>query len=294
MSNFGVCIFPYNRIRYNEFVIDSLLKNPDSQTLPFHFFIDGDPEQDTSLALVKKLIEDAPFPYKKIHLRGKRTGCYYNIIDGIQQMFDDYGYDRVLAIEDDCLQANNSLRINVNLANHFDQFDNVGYTFSAATCNLSLEQKKLSLSEAIVSENLLTNFTLYKRSWLAIRDIMLDYKKLVSNCREIDPAQIFGLLKDITSRRETVKGNILNARETRWFSIPIEQWGAISQDFVLAISLATKGYLPISTKVNFIKIIGVTGLNFGEKLFLEQGFDKVVLDEIPEFSNITDFALVES
>jgi hypothetical protein len=293
MNNFGVCVFNYNRIRFNELVIRSLLRNPESQTLPFHFFIDGDPEQDASLAMVKKLIEDAPFPYKEIHVRGKQTGCYYNIADGIQQMFDDYGYDKVLAIEDDCLQASNSLRININLANYFDQFDNVGYTFSNSTCALSLEEKKQNLSVVSVSEGMLTNFTLRKKAWLAIRDIISDYKKLVNNFSEIDAAKIFEFLKDISSKRETVKGNLLNGREIRWFSIPIENW-CISQDFVIAISLATKGYLPIATKVNFVKIIGVTGLNFNEKFFLKEGFDRVVIDEIPEFSDITDFTLVAS
>ena len=66
----------------------------------------------------------------------------------------------------------------------------------------------------------------------------------------------------------------------------------VNEDCFLHFAFAVKGYTALATTVNFVKIIGVTGVNFTEKMFKEIGLDRTVLDEIPEFSNVEKFILV--
>jgi hypothetical protein len=294
MGGLGVAVFNYNRVNYNKLVIESLLRNPEHKTLPFYFFIDGDPSRDSNVAEVAELIGHAQFPFKHMHFRGKQTGCCYNITDGMQQMFEVYNYDKVLLIEDDNLQAANSLRICINLSNYFEQFSNIGFTFSSSVCHLSSEEKKERLNEVCISEELMTNCIFYKKAWFSIRDIMVNYKeKYASSGPTINHCDVIEYLKDITINiKHITEGNTLPVnRGCEWLKVSPNSWCS-SQDFVFHISLAVKGYSILATKVNFVKLIGSTGFHFNEQLFKEAGLDRTVLDEFPEFSNVEKFTLV--
>jgi hypothetical protein len=294
MSGLGVAVFNHNRVHYNKLVIESLLSNPEHKVLPFHFFIDGDPSKDSGVAEVVKLIDNAPFPFKHMYFRGKQTGPNYTIVDGTQRMFEIHDYDKVIMIEDDNLQVSNSLKISINLSDYFDQFNNIGLTFSNSICYFPLEEKKQRLNEVVVSEGLPANCTLYKRAWSSIRDIMINYKNYVSKGVEFNGIETAEYLNDVVKHKEDIVGNIFPVDRRSHYLESAPNVSHVNHDCVLKIALAVKGYSALSTTVNFMKIIGEVGLNFDETLFKTLGLDKTVLDEIPEFSDVKEFVLVPS
>jgi hypothetical protein len=253
--------------------------------------------KDSGVAEVTKLIDDAPFPIKYINPRGRQTGYNYNIIDGYQTMFETYDYDKIIVVEDDNLQASNSLKICINLSDYFEQFNNIGFTFSCSPCYLTLDEKKQRLNEVFVPRDyrFKADCTLYKKAWLSIRDIMVNYKKYVSSGGNlfVNVTELIEYLNDAVKHREHIVDNVFPVTATPIY-LESPPNGCLNDDCLLQLLLAVKGYSVLSTTVNFVRIIGEIGINFDQNVFKNCGLAATVLDEIPEFSDVKEFVLVPS
>ncbi len=95
----GILVNTYNRPQYLQQLIASLEKNPESQTLPFFFVLDGGPNatQKENFELITK----SKIKNKEIVARKTNYGCGRSIIDARRFMFEWCDFEKIILFEDD-------------------------------------------------------------------------------------------------------------------------------------------------------------------------------------------------
>ncbi len=72
----GVAVIAYNRPRYLEQVVRSIEANPEAETLPFHFFLDGGP--DAALEANTEVIRQSTIRDARVVAGERNLGCPAN------------------------------------------------------------------------------------------------------------------------------------------------------------------------------------------------------------------------
>lgn len=105
-DNLALAIFAYNRVDHIVSTLERILKDsnrPDN----VYIFVDGPKESEEdkfrvqSVVLkVKELIIN--FPSIKLIIRNKNVGLSNSVISGINYVFNNFNFDKIIVLEDDC------------------------------------------------------------------------------------------------------------------------------------------------------------------------------------------------
>ncbi len=311
----GILIVAFNRPDYLAQVITSLEHNPESQTLPFYFFLDGGPhaKQPENVALINaSKIKD-----KTIILRERNYGCPKNHIDSKRFMFDWCNFEKVIVIEED-LEVSPSF-INLNLKLHEwakKTYSNVGVVQCWSYCYLTKEEKLKHLHEIEDSEKQCWSFVGYcfdKEIWNHMKPILYEYESFVDqipytqDCargrskpgESLMAQPIRAWVKNLIAQRkpmvEAAGKHCIPTTVDAWFNNTFcAETFQPNQDVMTIFSLLMAGYIKVRTIVNRARHIGAEGLSTNKdefnNVFKNIKFDNFVAEDIAlhDFTLVTD------
>lgn len=314
----AVAIIAFNRPHYLAQTLASLEKNPESQSLPFFFFLDGGPKamQQENITLINA----SSIKIKHIIARQKNYGCPKNHIDSKRFMFDWCGFSRVIILEEDIEVAPNY----IGLMHAVDDwahknFSNVGIVQTWANIPRSREEK-LTLLNAVVESGpshwwCLIDYCLRKDAWDEIKHVLFEFESYINNIIPDDDEHTLERSKPgrnelITQKMRTLikkliytKGNNPLAR-FQMNPFPESSWGFIRrrmliqkfapcQDAVTAFALYCAGLVKIRTVVNRAIHRGEEGISFTSEKYKAQHAG-LALDIFDKDDELQDFIVVSN
>lgn len=303
---YAVAIVAFNRPIYLKQLLDSLEMNPESQTIPFFFFLDGGPKstQNENIGLIEK----SKIKNKEIVIRDVNYGCPKNHIDSKRFLFDFCGYEKVIVIEEDIVVSKNYIRSLLGLHKWAkNTYANVGIVQMWTECFLSPLEKLQSLKEVRETDPFysLVTYCMDKELWDAISPMLYTYEYVF-----IDPL----LGRDDLSMSRSKPGFGVFAEEIkRWvvdtvFSSSrekeMQKWErddlpfleskydlremmhsgrwCVSQDWMTSYSIWLSGSTRLQTIVNRVIHIGEEGITSYSGFWHELHHDLIILDEFCE------------
>ncbi len=309
----AVALVAYNRPEYLQEVLHSLERNPESQTLPFYFFLDGGP--DAKQEENRMLIEGSSIVNKQVIMRTRNYGCAKNLIDARRFMFDWCQYERIIVVEDDILLSPHYIRATLGLhewaQNHYG---NVGVSQCWSYCFLSEEEKREKLHLVQSSDHYWWSFVSYcmdRVVWKQICPLLYEFEARFIN--KIPWEDEFfkerskpGLSSMGASIRAWVK-QLLEAGTPRQIQgspllkmnvdvrslIAANNYDVTSQDLMTGLALWLAGYVKIETVVNRARHIGEHGVTVDEELFQLLAHDRISLEDFEEDALLTEFQVVD-
>lgn len=309
----AVVIIAYNRPHYLKQLLDCLEKNPESQTLPFYFILDGGPKaaQEENCTI----INNSTIKHKEIIKRERNYGYAKTVIDTQRFMFDWCKFDKIIFMEEDLLVSPFYLRLTLALHKWARQeYSNVGVVQCYSYSFLNREQKLPLLDAVQGSGNYWWSFVSYcmdRKLWNDIKSILYEYeKRFVDKIPTTEeyfiersrPALWSGApkirewVRELVKRKVKVKrtdkkifiDNKVNLRE--FFCSDFEP----NQDLIFGFALWMKDYVKIQTVVNRARHIGEEGITFDPKYFVWMKHDKITLDNFEEDASLSNFRVIQS
>ena len=306
----GIMIVAYNRPHYFKQTIKSLEKNPESQTLPFYFFLEGGPRATQQENL--EIINSSKIKYKKVVLRNRNFGCPKNFIDARRFMFDWCNYEKVIVIEGDVIVSPHYINLTLNLHKWAkEKYANVGIVHCWSYCFLNKKEKRKQLY--VVQESQpwwsFVTYCLDKKVWNEMKSILYEYERFIDAIPDGEkfdtarskpcfwkgfPEMKQWLRKVMTTRNPKEKHgdkfpkSVPSSYFKKIFSHP-----QMRHDSMNAFALWMAGYIKIQTVVNRTLHIGAMGGLSGERansfLICE---DNISLDNFVEDKSISEFVVV--
>lgn len=258
----GVLIIAYNRPDYLLRLIDSLERNPEAQSLPFIFVLDGGP--DSTQNDNSKIIKASKIKHKYIIKRSRNYNCDPNIIDAISFMFEWCHFSRIIHIEDDIVVSPNYLTFLLNLHKWAKyNFHNIGAVQAWSLCKLNKAQKLQYLGYVQESFDSWLGYCMDINVWNNIKSLIHEYEELFFN--PFRPELLEAQKNWIYSKLNQNFANYYKKVFTPGYH-PIDYKAIFSQpiiptgqDGLLAFCLYKKGYIKITTLVNRCMNIGRYG-----------------------------------
>lgn len=270
----AVAIIAYNRPEYLERCLKSIERNPESQSLPFYFFLDGGP--DATQEENHQLIASSSIAHREIILRPRNYGIIKNHFDSKRFLFDQCHYDKVIVIEEDVEFTSDYFAKLLSLDRWArSTYDNIGSTQLWSECKLSRAEKCdsiLNVKETKPFWSFVT-YCIHKKAWNAISPYLYEYEKLF-----VDPLLDNPLMAKARSKPEcgpfkeaiwTWHQKILNSKLSPLFLdherclppkiVLPKVYYIYNQDMLTAYFLAKKGLIRLQTIVNHAKHIGENG-----------------------------------
>jgi hypothetical protein len=291
----GVSVIAYNRPHYFRDVVRSIEANPESQTLPFHFFLDGGPEatQEENLAVIR----ESSIRHAHVAAQPRNLGCQANTIGSRQAMFDELGYDSVLMIEDDLvLNAHYIGLVTRLLAWAEETFDNVGAVQAWDRCIMSREEKAHCLRQ--VRPRCMgahwQGYILTRPAWLDMRDVLVEYKErfLAGGEDGMDDAAIRAFIRDKAGQTPARVGGRTAPDEPGASDGFFHPNVATGNDAIHALALRQSGRVRLCSVVNRSLQIGRTGIHSTSDQFEAMGLHEVRLNVFDEDRTLSEFELV--
>ena len=97
----AILVIGFKRLHYFEQTLESLERCPESQTLDFHFYLDGG--KKSRQGELKQMIDASSIKSKHIVCRESNYGIGRHLIGARRDLFDGLGYDRLILFEDDMI-----------------------------------------------------------------------------------------------------------------------------------------------------------------------------------------------
>jgi len=300
LGEVGVLVVAYNRPHYFKEVLDSIAQNPESQTLPFFFVLDGgsDATQKENI----ELIEKSKIKYKEIIARPHNYDCGRNIIDARRFMFDWCGFEKVIVFEDDMVISPQyiSLLLNVH-AWAKKEYDNVGAVQCINRCYMDRETKKAYLD--LVEEGSYDQWWAYcmdKDAHEATKDLLYEYEEkfLINWPQDIlnGPAlsewikyHLYSYPSKHHERMYPAVKDYVAFFEKRIESLKARLTMRRGQDIETQFAFFKAGYVKITTVVNRSRYIGKSGFWFTPEWWNQNNYDDIVLDCFEDDVHRTEF-----
>ena len=295
----GVLIVAFNRPDYLAQVIASLEQNPESQSLPFYFFLDGGPRaKQQELAA---LINTSTIKNKEIILRERNYGCPKNHVDSKRFMFDWCGFNKVIVLEEDLVVTPSFLRLNLALHKWAKKrFSNVGVVQCWSYCYLSREEKQKKLDAVFNADSWWWSFVGYcldKEVWDKMKGMLYEYESFVDQIPHTEefskqrskPGTSFmapeisawaqSLIAKRTLMQKTPGKRLFPTNVDRYIKERFRRNRFIpSQDLTTGFCLWIAGYIKIRTVVNRARHIGEIGITVDKERF-DEVYDQIKLDD---------------
>ncbi len=318
----GVAIIAFNRPHYLKQLIASLEKNPESQTLPFYFFLDGGPRAKQKEII--EVIEQSLIKHKEIICRPRNVGCSKNGIDSMRFMLDWCGFNKIIYFEDDLLVSPFYITVTLNLHKWaLENYRNVGAVSCWSYCFLDRDTKEAQRewvqeppSKYFFS---FVTYCLDKSVWDKIKPILYEYEtqfvdriphsEKFAGPRSLptkwaDAQKIRAWMIQLRTIKDQQEANAIvslqmqdgkkdfpasrvNKDISNHFS-PTNKFN-VNFDDLLTFSMWMNGYLKIETVVNRVIHIGDEGISMNPYLINYLEINKVKLDIFNEDINLTVF-----
>lgn len=289
-----------NRIDYFKQVVDALAQNSNIKKYPVYCFLDR-PRRDPEVVLmdIHENYIKQQIPGTVVIKRPRNFGCGRNLVDVRRQLFDNAGYERVFMFEDDAVPTTNYLIMVERLLDWAEStYSNVGIAQGWHECTLPSEEKKDHLSKVVTTYENLWGYLQNKQSWDDMKDFVYQFEKLFL---EIDDYK----LRPHRSILEWMKLHCRNGREERGPNpVPMSSRAkderdrfiinhySSCQDGATIIGHYLSGYERLTTLVNRMKYIGVSGIHSTPDFYNARGFGDISLDEFKSDSYIKKFEVV--
>lgn len=294
-QSIGIAIIAFNRPDYLARLIRSLEQNPESQFLPFFFFLDGGPQ--ATQAQNQEIITASAIKNKTIIMRNYNYGCPKNNIDAKRFMFDWCGFQTIISMEEDLEVTPSFIGTNVKLHTWARKnFNNIGVVQCWSYCHLPKSEKARNLHKVIHDSKHWWSFVSYclsKDVWNKISPFLYTYEGFVD---QIPGSDDFNLARSKPGKssmastiHEWVKKVATHHSVTNDYPSHTEasirsfiQGGFHpNQDRMTGIALWLAGYIKITTVVNRVAHIGEIGISTNQEFFNRQ-YKRIMLDDFSE------------
>jgi hypothetical protein len=276
----AILVIGFKRLHYFQRTLESLEKNPESQTLDFHFYLDGGREANQEELI--EMIDNSPIKSKKIVCRNSNFGIGRHLIGARRELFDGLGYDRIILFEDDMELAPTYIETVLKMSDWAHQYDNVG-TVMAFNLNDSNQSDQLEDLDKVVPTNRhFWGYCLTRKVWDNIKHIVYEYEETYLEGVPYKKRNHRRIRKKFMPHwmmqpRRKYSGKTLDIPDdaiTPPFAIKQTRNTPTSQDAMTALGLWNAGYARLTTIVPRARYIGIQGLSFTPKVYRKQGFDK--------------------
>lgn len=311
-----VAIIAFNRPHYLAQTIASLEKNPESQTIPFYFFLDGGPKSKQEEN--KDIITKSAIKHKYIIVRPKNYGCPKNHVDSKRFLFDWCGFKRVIILEEDITVAPSYIHMMHALDTWARKtFSNIGVVQTWACEPKKQCDKKTHLNDVIEAGYdfwwCFIDYCITKQVWDDIKHVLYQFESFVNLIPDTseydvqrskpakDPEVSFKIkfwlkhyLKWIKKQKNmfdlsrAIKAKRLTRIKERAHAAHFEP----CQDAMTGIALYTNGYVKLRTVVNRALHIGEEGISFTKEKFSSSHVNNT-LEIFEEDVEIKDFNYID-
>ena len=294
----AILVIGFKRLHYFHQTLESLERNPESQTLDFHFSLDGGREaRQDELA---EMINTSSIKNKHIVCRESNYGIGRHLIGARREIFDGLGYDRLILFEDDMLLSPTYISTVLKISDWAHQYDNIGTVMAYNLNKSDRNQQAEDLNKVVPTNRHFWGYCLTRKVWDNIKQVLYDYEEEYldgvpykkRHHRRIRSKYMPGWM--MQEKRE-YEGELMNLPDeviSPPFGIKQNRNTPTSQDAMTALGLWNAGYARLTTIVPRARYIGIHGLSFTPRVFRKQGFDTQQYFEFSEDADITEFELI--
>lgn len=305
----AIVIIAYNRPYYLKKLIESLEENPESQTLPFYFILDGGSRATQSENCA--VINTSKIKHKEIILRERNYGYAKTIIDTNRFIFDWCKFDKMIFMEEDLIVSPYYIRLLLALHKWAkENYSNVGVVQTYSFCFLSKEEKRQKLNLVQPSGFYWWSFVSYcidKEVWDDIKAVLYEYESRFVDAipqtdeffKERSRPSLWTGANDIRKwLRTLLKTRLpLKISDKKLFvdnKVDIRPKLDANNfepngDLMFGFALWMKHYVKIKTTVNRAKHIGEVGITFDHHFYQEMKHNKINLDNFEEDAILSNF-----
>ncbi len=292
----AVAVVAYNRPHYFKQLLDSIAQNPESQTLPFFFFLDGGAPQEQAENWA--LINASPIQNKHVIAREINYGCPKNHIDSKRFLFDWCHFDRIVVLEEDLLLSNRYFETLLSLDDWaHERYTNIGTVQLWSNCRLSRKEKQAILSQVreVTPHWTMVTYALRRHVWEDIRPLLSTYETFIdpllgreeyqrARSKPKNGPTFLDYQKWIqkTAKSHDRKAILSQFDSPQWNSIYwVKSWSPngeipMNQDQITSFSIWLAGYTRLQTTVNRVAHIGEKGIS------PKHSTNTIILDQFPE------------
>lgn len=299
----GVVVFAYNRPAYFKQVINSLAANPEAQTLPFIFILDGGPEatQEENSAIINQ----ANIKHTFIIKHNSNYGCGRTLIDGRRFMFEWCKFKKIIFFEDDLIVSPHYISLILKLYKWSKKYyANVGLVGCFNRCFLAEKNKLKKLNTVLETFAGYWGYCMDKDAYNKIKDILNEhelYNLLPFSASNPNAFALAYWFQKIISQPNTIlkKENVIvstvdwhtffNTLLERFWSSPASH--RTGQDFEMRLALWKAGLIKLTTLVSRAVYIGANGTSHNQNNYDLLGYNVHTNIRYNKDSNIQKFIL---
>ena len=294
----AILLIGFKRLPYFQQTLESLERNPESQTLDFHFYLDGGREsrQDELIDMINK----SSIKNKHIVCRDSNYGIGRHLIGARRELFDGLGYDRIILFEDDMILSPTYISTVLKISDWAHQYDNVGTVMAYNLNDTGREAQSKDLNKVIPTNRHFWGYCLTRKVWDNIKHVLYSYEEEYLEAVPYKKRNHRRIRKKfmphwMVQPRRKYSGDLLDIPEdsiTPPFAIKQGRHTPTSQDAMTALGLWNAGYARLTTVVPRARYIGIHGLSFSPRVFRKQKFDTQQYFEFEEDNNLNEFELM--
>jgi len=295
----AILVIGFKRLHYFEQTLESLEKCPESQTLDFHFYLDGGRKANQSELV--EMINKSSIKSKHIVSRESNYGIGRHLIGARRDLFDGLGYDRLILFEDDMIVSPTYITTVLKMSDWAHQYDNVGTVMAYNLNNTDQEIQRNDIDKVIATNRHFWGYCITRKVWDDIKHVLYSYEDqyltgVPYQKRNHKRIRRRFMHHWMNQERREYNGETLDIPEeaiTPPFAADKQtKHTPTSQDAMTALGLWNGGYARLTTVVPRARYIGIQGFSFSPKVYRKQGFDtQVNFDFIEEDMAIDEFTL---
>jgi hypothetical protein len=289
----AVATFGFGRPDHFERMLTSLGNCPEvqEQDVDVLHFLDGGPgSQQEEL---RSLIEGSGVPFVQIVARPENYGVGRQLISARREVLDEWGYDRMVLVEDDIELNSTYLTTLLRLSDWAEQYADTG---TVQVWNVEAGDEatlRPHLGEVELTNRHFVTYCLSKRVWDAIKPVLYEYERRYlgrSSYAKRPHYRIRAFMRRwLKHPRTTPQGTLLSPpAEAVHNPFPTVRWRSAptSQDAITSLALYLAGLHRLTTRVPHAHYFGVTGVHCTPELYEFMGFNgqgwwRWSLDDVP-------------
>lgn len=300
-SQTAIALVACDRPAYFKQVLHTCAQNPEFMQLPVFGFFDMPEDHRREWQRdeqIQALLEVNPNAV--IVKRPRNFGCGRNIIDARRQLFDHLQYRRVFVFEDDMKIAPNYIGFVTNMFNWAQStYTNIGAVQGWVRCDAPLGSARtpaLNLLKATYSN--WWGYCLCKEAWDSMKDDVYTYEKLFLggeykyrphlSIKSWFRMKLERSLAPVGARPYSLP-HAVQLERSNYFQEP-----PTGQDAVTMHTFETHGWIRLCPVVNRGEYIGKQGIHMTTRLWVRDGYDKLVHEIYPDDASRKTFEVVGS
>lgn len=276
----AVATFGFGRPEYFNRMFNSLIKCPEisNGTLDVFHFLDGG--QGSEQPRLREIIESSDASYHTIITRSENFGVGRQLITARREIFDQYGYDRLIMVENDIELNPTYLTTLLNLSDWSQQFSDVGpvQVWNVEPGNEA--DLRPYLAQVELTNRHLVTYCITREVWDLIKPTLYEYesKYLLNKPYAKRPHyRIRAFMKSKLKQLPMIPAGTKLSPPQEAISHPFPRisWRSTptSQDAITALALHQAGLFRLTTRVAHAFYFGEQGVHCTPEVYSVMGFD---------------------